>query len=138
MSRSVSYCKVQLVGYAGLDPHLIAMPHGKPFMAKIVLATSEQTRDAAGNYTETTQWHTIKFFRHNAEKLVKSVTKGDRLHIWGDLETSRWEGKDGVKHNDKIVRCQSFKIEKKKVGFDSGDYEVERMSSNETDTPFGD
>ena len=75
--------KVILVGNLGNDPDVRTMPNGDT-VAKISVATSESWNDKnTGERREVTEWHSIVFYRRQAEvagntyaKALKSMLRG--------------------------------------------------------------
>lgn len=94
MSGSVN--KVTLVGNLGKNPEVRTMQNGGKVVS-FSLATSESWKDKnTGERQERTQWHNIVVFNENlagvAEKYLK---KGAKIYLEGQLETRKWQDKDG-------------------------------------------
>jgi len=97
MAGSVN--KVILVGNLGRDPEIKQMPSGSS-IANLSIATSENWRDkASGERKEKTEWHRVVVFNEGLVRVIEQyVKKGSKLYIEGQLETRKWQDKDG---NDK-------------------------------------
>jgi len=97
MAGSVN--KVILVGNLGRDPEIKAMPSGSS-IANLSVATSESWRDkASGERKEKTEWHRVVVFNEGLVRIVEQyLKKGSKVYIEGQLETRKWQDKDG---NDK-------------------------------------
>jgi single-strand DNA-binding protein len=97
MAGSVN--KVILVGNLGRDPEIKQMPSGSS-IANLSIATSESWRDkASGERKEKTEWHRVVVFNEGLVRVIEQyVKKGSKLYIEGQLETRKWQDKDG---NDK-------------------------------------
>ena len=98
--------KVQLIGNLGNDPDIIN--EGK--IAKFSLATSESWKDKASGERKTkTEWHNIVVFNEGLVGVVQQyVKKGSKVYVEGQLQTRKWEDKDGVtKYTTEIV-LQNF------------------------------
>jgi single-strand DNA-binding protein len=94
MAGSVN--KVILVGNLGNDPEIRAMQSGDE-VANLSLATSETWNDkVSGERKERTQWHKVVIFNQPLIKVAKSyLKKGSKVYIEGQLETRKWQDKDG-------------------------------------------
>ena len=88
--------KVILIGNLGKDPEIRSFQNGGR-VAHMTLATSESWKDkASGERKERTEWHNISILNENlvgvAEKYLK---KGAKVYIEGQLETRKWQDKEG-------------------------------------------
>lgn len=94
MAGSVN--KVILVGNVGQDPEVRQFQNGGQ-VASFSLATSETWRDkASGERKERTEWHRVSVFSEGLVRVVRDyVKKGAKLYIEGQLETRKWQDKDG-------------------------------------------
>ena len=89
--------KVILVGNLGRDAELRYTPGGAA-VATLNLATTEVFKDREGQKKEDTQWHRIILWGKTAETLQDYLTKGKQIYVEGNLQTRKWQDKDG---NDK-------------------------------------
>lgn len=94
MAGSVN--KVILIGNLGKDPESRSMQNGGK-VVNFAIATSESWKDKnSGERQERTQWHNIVIFNEQlggvAERFLK---KGSKVYIEGQLETRKWQDKDG-------------------------------------------
>ena len=99
--------KVQLIGNLGNDPDIIN--EGK--IAKFSLATSESWKDKTSGERKTkTEWHNIVVYNEGLVGVIQQyVKKGSKVYVEGQLQTRKWEDKDGVtKYTTEIV-LQNFK-----------------------------
>ena len=98
--------KVQLIGNLGNDPDIIN--EGK--IAKFSLATSESWNDkTSGEKMTKTEWHNIVVYNEGLVGVIQQyVKKGSKVYVEGQLQTRKWEDKDGVtKYTTEIV-LQNF------------------------------
>lgn len=97
MAGSVN--KVILIGNLGRDPEIKQMPSGGQ-IANLSIATSESWRDkASGERKEKTEWHRVVVFSEGLVRIVEQyLKKGSKVYVEGQLETRKWQDKDG---NDK-------------------------------------
>jgi single-strand DNA-binding protein len=103
MSGSVN--KVILIGNLGRDPEVRRMPSGDAIV-NLRLATTESWRDkASGERKEKTEWHSVVIFNENLAKVAEQyLKKGSKVYIEGQLQTRKYNDKDGVeKYNTEIV-----------------------------------
>ncbi len=103
MAGSVN--KVILVGNLGRDPEIRSMPSGGS-IANLNIATSESWRDkGSGERREKTEWHRVVIFSEGLVKIAEQyLRKGAKIYIEGQLETRKWQDKDGQdKYTTEIV-----------------------------------
>jgi single-strand DNA-binding protein len=62
-------------------------------IADLSLATSERKKDAAGNFSDETEWHNLIAFGRTAEFIRDYVQKGAKLYVEGSLRTQSWDDK---------------------------------------------
>ena len=109
----MSVNKVILLGFIGQDPVIRTTQNGKK-IATFSLATSEKWKDKSGKVEEKTQWHKVVVYSEGLANVVeKYVSKGSKLYVEGQLETTKWNDKDGVeKYTTQIVlKGYSCKLE---------------------------
>lgn len=88
--------KVTIIGRLGKDPDLRYSPSGTA-IASITVATNYNTKDADGNWTTQTEWHSVKVFGKQAEFVGEYLKKGRLAYVEGRLQTSSWEDQNGQK-----------------------------------------
>lgn len=87
--------KVIIVGFLGNDPEIRTMPNGDA-VAKISVATSESWVDKNTNERKTqTEWHSIVFYRRQAEVAGEYLRKGSKVYVEGRLRTRKWQDSNG-------------------------------------------
>ena len=91
MARSVN--KVTLLGNVGKDPEIRSSASGI-MVANLTLATSDNQKDAQGNWQEHTEWHNLVAFKRTAEIVRDYVKKGSKLYIEGKITTRSWDDKE--------------------------------------------
>ena len=93
--------KVILVGNLGADPDVRSMQSGDK-VVNLSLATSETWKDkATGERREKTEWHNVVIFNDNLAKVAENyLKKGSKVYIEGQLQTRKWQDRDG---NDKYT-----------------------------------
>lgn len=107
MSGSIN--KVTLIGNLGADPEIRRTTDGRP-VANLRIATSESWKDKnTGEKREKTEWHRVVCFNDGLCKVIEQYTKkGSKVYIEGQLQTRKWQDKDGVEKYSTEVVMQGF------------------------------
>jgi len=107
MAGSVN--KVILVGNLGRDPEIRRTQDGRP-IANLSVATSETWRDRnTGERKEKTEWHRVVIFNEGLCKIAEQyLKKGSKIYLEGQLQTRKWQDKDGVEKYSTEVVLQGF------------------------------
>jgi single-strand DNA-binding protein len=107
MSGSLN--KVQLIGNLGADPEIRRTQDGRP-IANLNIATSETWRDrTSGERKEKTEWHRVVIFNEGICKVVEQyLKKGAKVYIEGQMQTRKWQDKDGQDRYSTEVVLQGF------------------------------
>lgn len=101
--------KVTLIGRVGKDPEINTSKAGKK-LASLSLATSEHWKDKQGQKQEKTEWHNIVVYNENLAKIIESyVRKGSQIYIEGQLQTRKWQDKEGKDRYTTEVVLQDFR-----------------------------
>lgn len=110
MSGSVN--KVILIGNLGRDPEIRALTNGDK-VASFSIATSETWRDkASGERKERTEWHNVVIFNENIVKVAESyLRKGSKVYLEGQLQTRKYQDRDGHERSVTEVVLQRFRGE---------------------------
>jgi single-strand DNA-binding protein len=107
MAGSVN--KVILVGNLGKDPEIRRTQDGRP-IANLSVATSETWRDkATGERKEKTEWHRVVIFNEGLCRIAEQyLKKGAKVYLEGQLQTRKWQDKDGQDKYSTEVVLQGF------------------------------
>jgi single-strand DNA-binding protein len=107
MAGSVN--KVILIGNLGADPEIRRTQDGRP-IANLRVATSESWRDkATGERKERTEWHRVVIFNEGLCRIVEQyLKKGSKVYLEGQLQTRKWQDKDGQDRYSTEVVLQGF------------------------------
>ena len=110
MAGSVN--KVILVGNLGKDPETRSFQNGGKVVS-FSIATSESWKDkSSGEKRDKTEWHNISVFNENAANFAERyLKKGSKVYIEGQLETRKWQDKDGNDRYTTEVVIRPFKGE---------------------------
>ena len=57
-----------------------------------------------------TEWHTVIFWRKQAELIEKYVKKGDKLYVEGKLQTRTWDDKQGIRHQAVEIMAENMEF----------------------------
>ncbi len=88
--------RAMLLGNLGADPELKQTQGGQAVL-KLRLATSESYLDKDKARQERTEWHSVTVWGKRAEALAKFLAKGDRLFVEGQIRTTSYDDREGVK-----------------------------------------
>jgi single-strand DNA-binding protein len=101
--------KVILVGNLGADPEIRRTQDGRP-IANLRIATSESWRDkATGERKEKTEWHKVVIFSEGLCKVAEQyLKKGSKVYLEGQLQTRKWQDKDGRDQYSTEIVLQGF------------------------------
>ena len=107
MSGSLN--KVMLIGRLGQDPEVRSTQDGRS-LCTFSLATSENWNDKnTGEKREKTEWHRVVVFNEGLVNIIQQyVKKGSNVFIEGQLQTRKWEDKDGIEKYTTEVVLQGF------------------------------
>lgn len=107
MAGSVN--KVILVGNLGRDPEIKQLPSGGS-LANLSIATSESWRDkSSGERKEKTEWHRVVIFSEGLVRICEQfLRKGSKVYLEGQLETRKWQDKDGNDRYSTEVVLRNF------------------------------
>ena len=107
MAGSVN--KVILVGNLGKDPEIRRTQDGRP-IANLSVATSESWKDKnTGERKEKTEWHRVVIFNEGLCRIAEQyLKKGSKVYLEGQLQTRKWQDKDGNDKYSTEVVLQGF------------------------------
>jgi len=110
MAGSVN--KVTLLGNLGRDPEVRSSQDGSKIVSFSV-ATTESWRDkSTGERKDRTEWHRVVVFNPNlAEICEKYLKRGSKVYVEGQLQTRKWQDKDGIERFTTEVVIPRFKGE---------------------------
>jgi len=107
MAGSVN--KVILVGNLGKDPEVRRTQDGRPIV-NFTVATSESWRDNnTSEKREKTAWHRVVIFSEGLCRIAEQyLKKGSKVYLEGQLQTRKWQDKDGAEKYTTEVILQNF------------------------------
>ena len=132
MSGSLN--KVMLIGRLGQDPEVRNTQDGRS-LCTFSIATSESWNDKnTGEKREKTEWHRIVVFNEGLVNIIQQyVKKGSNVFLEGQLQTRKWEDKDGATRYTTEVVLQGFNSTLTMLGEKNSNQES-KPSSNEPST----
>lgn len=96
--------KVMLIGNLGRDAELRYTPGGDA-VATINLATTDAWKGRDGEKKEKTEWHRVVLWGKSAEALAEYLKKGKQIYVEGQLQTRKWQDKEGADRYTTEVRA---------------------------------
>lgn len=87
--------RVCLIGNLGADPEIKHLNDRK--ICNMRIATSESWTDkSSGERKERTEWHTVVIYSDGLAKVAEQfLQKGSKVYVEGQLQTRKWQDKDG-------------------------------------------
>ena len=129
MSGSLN--KVLLIGKNGNDPEVRSTQDGRS-LCTFSIATSESWKDKnSGERRDKTEWHRVVIFNEGLVRIAEQyLKKGSKVYLEGQLQTRKWEDKDGIEKYTTEVVLQNFNGNLTMLGGRS-DNSVSDFSSND-------
>ncbi len=105
MEKSIN--KVELSGFAGMDPEVKTMNKGTQ-MLRFSLATSSSYKNSKDEWVRDTTWHNIVMWGKVAERALDKIKKGSFVKLEGKIINRPFTGKNGVKQQTTEISAWSF------------------------------
>ena len=107
MSGSLN--KVLLIGNLGNDPEVRNTQDGRS-LCTFSIATSESWKDKnSGEKRDKTEWHRVVIFNEGLVRIAEQyLKKGSKVYLEGQLQTRKWQDKDGVEKYTTEVVLQNY------------------------------
>jgi len=99
--------RAQVLGNLTRDPEVRTLPSGQSVCA-FAVATNRRWKDKDGNLKEDTQYHEISVWGRLGELAAQMLSKGKKVYVEGRLQTTSWEGNDGVKRSKTEIVADNF------------------------------
>ena len=101
--------KVMLIGNLGNDPEVRSTQDGRS-LCTFSIATTESWKDKnSGERRDKTEWHRIVIFNEGLVRIAEQyLKKGSKVFLEGQLQTRKWEDKDGIEKYTTEVVLQGF------------------------------
>lgn len=121
--------QVTVIGFLGSDPELKYLPNGTA-VCEFSMADNRKYTDSAGATIESVQWFRIHAFGNTGENASQYLAKGRQVAVFGRLEASAYESKDGKQiHPSLDVYANTVQF------LGSGDTEREDTAEGGDDAP---
>lgn len=143
--------KAIILGHLGQAPELRRTQSGTA-VCTLRLATNERRKDASGQWSDHTEWHTVVTFGKTAENAEKYLSKGSQALVEGRISTRKWQDKEGRDRHSTEIVANSVQFVGGKGGgsserFSGGGYEdrgraahsvasADEVSFDDDDIPF--
>lgn len=113
--------KVFLIGNVGREPAVRYLDAGV-CVAQVELATTERGYQLQNGtrVPDRTEWHTVVFWRKQAEIVEKYVHKGDKLFVQGKIQTRNWTDRQGASHKSIEIMADELELLSPKADSTSG------------------
>ncbi|RVT96323.1 single-stranded DNA-binding protein [Rhodovarius crocodyli] len=108
--------KVIILGRLGRDPEVRNFQNGGK-VVNLRVATSERFKDREGNQQERTEWHSVAIFNERLGDVAERfLRKGSEVYLEGQLETRKWQDKEGQERYTTEIVLRQFRGELTLVG----------------------
>ena len=109
MAGSVN--KVLILGRLGRDPEVRNFQNGGK-VVNLRVATGERYKDREGTMQERTEWHSVAIFNEKLGEIAeKYLKKGSQVYLEGQIETRKWQDKDGAEKFSTEIVLRNFRGE---------------------------
>ena len=105
--------RATLIGHLGRDPEIRRLENGTS-VGKFSLATSENSKDANGEWQSQTEWHEIVVWRGNAEFAEKNLKKGSLAFIEGKITHRKYTDKNGIERTITEIVAYTLRLLEKR------------------------
>ena len=110
MAGSVN--KVTILGNLGRDPEVRAAQDGSKIVSFSVATTESWKDKVSGEKKDKTEWHRVVVFNPNlAVVCEKYLHKGSKVYLEGQLQTRKWQDKDGTERYTTEIVIPRFRGE---------------------------
>lgn len=99
--------RAEVLGNLTRDPEVRTLPSGQT-VCSFAVATNRRWKDKDGNTKEDTQYHEVSVWGRLGELASQMLAKGKKVYVEGRLQTSSWEGNDGVKRSKTEIVADNF------------------------------
>lgn len=104
--------KVTLLGNLGRDPEVRSSQDGSKIVSFSVATTESWKDKSTGERKDRTEWHRVVVFNTNlADVCEKYLKKGSKVYLEGQLQTRKWQDKDGIERYTTEVVIPRFRGE---------------------------
>ena len=102
--------RCDFIGRLGQDPETKYMPSGSA-VANFSIAVSSKWKDKqTGQQQERTEWVRCSAFGKLAEIIEKYLRKGSQVYISGEMQTRKWQDKEGNDRYTTEIKVRDMKM----------------------------
>lgn len=102
--------KVMIIGRLGQDPDQRSTGTGMAACTLSVATSSTWKDKQTGEKRERTEWHRVVAFGRLAEIMGQYLQKGSLVYIEGELQTRKWQDKDGQDKYTTEIMCRDMQM----------------------------
>ena len=99
--------RAQVIGNVTRDPEVRQTSGGRT-VASFAVATNRSWTDKSGQRQDKAEFHNIVVWGKLAELVGQYVKKGRKIFVEGRMQTSDWQGEDGVKRYRTEIIAENF------------------------------
>jgi single-strand DNA-binding protein len=85
--------RIELLGWLGQDPELRMLPNGASYCRFSIATKRYGAHDSSGAPTIETEWVSVEAWEKLAELCNRSLHKGSRVMVMGNLRSESWTDK---------------------------------------------
>lgn len=116
---------VRLIGRPGGDPEIKTFDKNSK-MARFSIAVNETRLNANNERVTNTQWFSIVAWNKMAERIAKTVKKGNRIAIEGELRNNEWKDNKGGSHSSTEIWVSELLV----IDWDNQESDKKETSEN--------
>ncbi len=122
MAQIKSFNKVVLVGRVVKDPEITVIATSSRNLARFTVVTNERYLDRNSNSWKDApaEFHAIVAWGPLAQRIERSVNKGDLLLVEGKLKSRRWKDQNGTDRKVIEIECSNLIVLEKKRDTSAG------------------
>ena len=122
---------VTVIGNLCSAPRLDTTPSGVTF-TELRIAENRRTRDRAGEWQTDTSFYTVVCWRDLADRVNRSVAKGDRISVTGRMFEDTWTTDTGARRSRMLIEAHDVAISLRFVTA-----QINRTPATEPDVVYG-
>lgn len=128
--------KAIVVGNLGSDPELRYSAGGTATL-RFNVASNGRTRNAAGEWQDTTEWIRVTVFGQRAEGLAPHLSRGMRVYCDGRLETRPWIDRTNEPRAGLELVADAVELAGSRQGADQAGQQPQRQARHPSTTAAG-
>lgn len=101
--------RATVIGNLGADPEMRYSAQGT-LMLTMTVASNDRSRDADGNFVETTTWTRVTMFGTRGEAIAPHLSKGQRIYAVGRMQVRPWINNQGQAQGGVEITADSIEF----------------------------